>query len=65
MIWCSAIQPQPEHENFSMNPEAFSGIMPASHDLPKTVILSMIEINPITNQINDLRERTDSLRGYL
>ncbi|MCW8942125.1 MAG: peptide chain release factor 2 [Gammaproteobacteria bacterium] len=25
----------------------------------------MIEINPITNQINDLRERTDSLRGYL
>ncbi|RKZ61651.1 MAG: peptide chain release factor 2 [Gammaproteobacteria bacterium] len=25
----------------------------------------MIEINPISNQINDLRERTDSLRGYL
>ncbi|MBE9559782.1 MAG: peptide chain release factor 2 [Proteobacteria bacterium] len=25
----------------------------------------MMEINPITNQINDLRERTDSLRGYL
>ncbi|NOQ87789.1 MAG: peptide chain release factor 2 [Gammaproteobacteria bacterium] len=25
----------------------------------------MIEINPITNQIKDLRERTNSLRGYL
>ena len=31
----------------------------------KAIKLSMIETNPITNQINDLRERTDSLRGYL
>ena len=29
------------------------------------VAIFMIEINPITNQIKDLRERADALRGYL
>jgi hypothetical protein len=47
-----------------MNLEAESGIMPALIISLKPYF-SMIEINPITNQINDLRERTDSLRGYL
>ena len=42
-------------------PTPFSGIMPAL----LSIAILMIEINPITNQIKDLRERTDALRGYL
>jgi len=25
----------------------------------------MFEVNPVTNAIKDIRERTDALRGYL
>ena len=31
----------------------------------KNIVTPMIEINPITNQIKDLRERAEALRGYL
>jgi len=40
-------------------------VIPASLQAARLKVTAMIEINPITNQIKDLRERTDSLRGYL
>jgi hypothetical protein len=33
--------------------------------MPKKALPFMIEINPITNKIKDLRERAVELRGYL
>jgi hypothetical protein len=50
---------------FLMYLATISGNMPCSQYMPKKALLFMIEINPITNKIKDLRERAVELRGYL